>query len=100
MSSSGALVTVVRGEDPALRDREVQRVIDELLGGDDRSFALDDHTIAGRKRGSSGDDAEPADAGESVELPAFSAITTALQSPPFMTACRVVVVREIGNLSK
>jgi DNA polymerase III delta subunit len=30
----------------------------------------------------------------------FTSVATALQSPPFMTACRVVVVREIGNLSK
>ena len=33
-----------------LRDREVQRVVDELLGTDDRSLALDDHTIASRRR--------------------------------------------------
>lgn len=33
----------------------------------------------------------------STELPAFTALTTALQSPPFMTSTRVVVVREIGN---
>src|SRR4029077_10948600 len=33
----------------------------------------------------------------SLELPAFTAIVNALQSPPFMTECRVVVVREIGN---
>ena len=91
---------LVQGADPSLRDREVQRVVDELLGGDDRSFALDDHTIG-----------EPAPGGRrrrcrrrrrrvrrSVELPAFAAITNALQSPPFMTASRVVVVREIGNL--
>jgi DNA polymerase III delta subunit len=103
MSAPAALVTVVGGDDPALRDREVQRVVDDLLGGEDRSFALDDHTLASRRRGSSGDDGEGG-GGESaegtLELPAFAAITTALQSPPFMTACRVVVVREIGNLSK
>jgi DNA polymerase III delta subunit len=103
VSAAPALVTVVGGDDPALRDREVQRIVDELLDGEDRSFALDDHTIAGRRRGSSGDDGDSsgeASAEGTLELPAFTAITTALQSPPFMTACRVVVVREMGNLSK
>jgi DNA polymerase III subunit delta len=98
-----ALVTYVRGDDPALRDREVQRVVDALLGADDRSFALDDHAIPGRRRGASSapaDDDGGGNDGESLELPAFAAITTALQSPPFMTASRVVVVREIGNLAK
>jgi DNA polymerase-3 subunit delta len=71
-----------------------------VLGGEDRSFALDDHSMASRRK-SAGDD-EPADdddGGDSVEMPAFTAVTNALSSPPFMTACRVVVVREIGNLS-
>jgi DNA polymerase III subunit delta len=92
---------LVSGADPVLRDREAQRVIDELLDGIDRSFALDDHMIAGKRRaGAADDDAEPDVSAEgSVELPAFAAITTALQSPPFMTPCRVVVVREIGGLT-
>jgi DNA polymerase-3 subunit delta len=98
---------LITGKDPSLRDREVRRVIDELLGGEDRSFALDDHSMASRRRAGadeeSSDDDDGADgsgrSGDSVELPAFSAITNALSSPPFMTACRVVVVREIGNLS-
>jgi DNA polymerase-3 subunit delta len=93
--------TLVQGADPGLRDREVQRVVDELLGGDDRSFALDDHTIAARRRAGASeepDDDAPAAEG-SVELPAFAAITTALSSPPFMSANRVVVVREIGALT-
>jgi DNA polymerase-3 subunit delta len=98
---SDALITIVRGEDPALRDREVQRVVDELLGEDDRSLSLDDHTLAGRRRGSGGnEDAGEGSDAESLDLPVFSAISTALQSPPFMTRCRVVVVREIANLSK
>jgi DNA polymerase-3 subunit delta len=85
-----------------LRDREAQRIIDELLGEEERSFALDDHTIPSRRRvtdtDQSANDADDAVEG-SVELPAFAAITTALSSPPFMTACRVVVVREIGALT-
>jgi DNA polymerase-3 subunit delta len=99
---SESLVTVVRGDDPALRDREVQRVVDDVLDGDDRSLALDDHTIPGRRRSTAGtsDDEGPSGDGESLEIPAFAAIATALQSPPFMTNRRVVVVRDIGNLSK
>jgi DNA polymerase III delta subunit len=94
--------TLVQGADPVLRDREVQRVVDELLGPEDRAFGLDDHTMASRRR-AAGDDERPPDdepaADGTAELPAFAAITTALQSPPFMTAARVVVVREIGNLT-
>jgi DNA polymerase-3 subunit delta len=93
---------LVQGSDPVLRDREVQCVISELLSDADRSFGLDDHTLASRRRGAAaGDDDtpdEPVDDG-TIELPAFAAIATALQSPPFMTAARVVVVREIGNLT-
>ncbi len=96
-------VVFVQGADPGLRDREAQRVVDELLGTDHRSFALDDHTIASRRRSAGATDAaEPEgddDADGSTELPAFAAITTALQSPPFMTSARVVVVREVGNLT-
>jgi DNA polymerase-3 subunit delta len=88
---------LVQGNDPTLRDREVQRVVDELLAGADRSFALDDHTIASRRR-SGGDDEEGDGEEVGVELPAFTAITNALSSPPFMTPARVVVVRDIGGL--
>ena len=95
-------ILLVQGTDPSLRDREVQRAIDELLGPVDRSLALDDHTVESRRRGAAAD-AEPADdepsSSGSLELPAFTAIVNALQSPPFMTECRVVVVREIGNLT-
>ena len=92
---------LVQGADPVLRDREVQRVVDDLLGAEERSFALDDHTIPSRRRTTESDNgSEGEESGEgSIELPAFAAVTTALSSPPFMTACRVVVVREIGGLS-
>ena len=89
---------LVQGADPALRDREVQRLVDELLAGDDRSLALDDHTVPSRRRAPTETDDDEGGEG-SVELPAFAAIVTALQSPPFMTSARVVVVRDIGNLS-
>jgi DNA polymerase-3 subunit delta len=88
---------LVQGSEPTLRDREVQRVVDELLAGADRSFALDDHTIASRRRTAESEEPEGDDA--AVEVPAFAVITNALSSPPFMTPARVVVVREIGALS-
>jgi DNA polymerase-3 subunit delta len=98
-------ITLVQGSDPSLRDREVQRVVDELLGGTDRSLALDDHTIEGRRRGGASAEADAVEdtdddsSGASLELPTFAAVVNAVQSPPFMTDCRVVVVREIGNLT-
>ena len=98
-------ITLVQGTDPSLRDREVQRVVDELLGGVDRSLALDDHTIESRRRAGAADgdaaddDDDDGSTGASLELPTFAAVVNAVQSPPFMTECRVVVVREIGNLT-
>ena len=96
--------TLVQGSDPSLRDREVQRVIEKLLDGIDRSLALDDHTIEGRRRAGAAeadaaDDDDDGSTGASLELPTFAAVVNALQSPPFMTECRVVVVRDVGNLT-
>ncbi|MDQ1509405.1 MAG: polymerase subunit delta [Actinomycetota bacterium] len=99
--------TLVQGSDPSLRDREVQRAVDELLNGVDRSLALDDHTIESRRRAGAAAEPDAADDADdddgstsaSLELPTFAAVVNALQSPPFMTDCRVVVVREIGNLT-
>jgi DNA polymerase-3 subunit delta len=94
---------LVQGANPILRDNEVHRVADELLDGADRSFALDDHVIPSRRKASdppdAADDADDAGGDGSVELPTFAAIVNALQSPPFMTAARVVVVRDIGSLT-
>ncbi len=75
------LTYLVQGGDASLRDRAVQRLVDELLEGQDRTLALEDHALTD-------DDTE-----------AFAAVTNALQSPPFMTAYRVVVVRDIGQAS-
>ena len=84
----------------------MQRVVDQLLDGIDRSLALDDHTIDSRRRGGASADTDAtaeadddAGTGASLELPTFVAVVNAVQSPPFMTDCRVVVVREIGNLT-
>ena len=87
----------VQGSDPVLRDREVQKLLDELLENIDRTLALEDHTLADRRSAS---DAEPGDAPDSVDVPVFAAVTNALNSPPFMTEYRVVVIRNVGNLTK
>jgi len=91
------LVCLVKGDDPILRDREVERQVSFLLGGEDRSLALEDFTVPGRVR-SGGDGAPPAEAEEVVETPVMRAIFTALQSPPFMSSRRVVIVRDVGSL--
>ena len=90
-------VCLVKGDDPILRDREVERLTAVLLDGEDRSLALEDFTVPGRIR-AGGDEVTAAEADEVVETPVTRSIFTALQSPPFMTSRRVVVVRDVGNL--
>jgi DNA polymerase-3 subunit delta len=92
-----ASVHLVSGADPALRDRLVDELIKAVLGDDDRSLALEDHTLAGRRR--AGDDDSEDSGAESVEQPVFRRVVNALESPPLMTSKRVVVLREIGALT-
>ena len=47
---SAEVAYLVKGNDPLLRDRVVDDLVDELLGGDDRTLALEDHTVPGRAR--------------------------------------------------
>ena len=103
-------VTIVKGDDPVLRDAEVNRVIDQLLGEIDRMYALEDFTLAAKRKSASAgaagvggegenDSSSEADDEEtSPETPVFRAIMNALSSPPFMTPMRVIVVRDIGGL--
>ena len=93
-----ALVHLVKGDDPILRDREVEHLVVALLGGEDRALALEDFTIPARARAAPDDGG--GDGGDEVaEKPVMRAVFTALQSPPFMTSLRVVVVREVGGLA-
>ncbi len=100
-SGAEALVHVVRGDDPILRDEQVARVVDELLAEEPRLYALEDFTLATKRRVSAADDADTDDdddrGGEAA--PVFRQIMTALESPSFMTSRRVVVVRDIGAAS-
>jgi DNA polymerase III subunit delta len=95
---SAAPLTVVRGEDPVLRSDVVSGLVDELLAGADRSLALDDLEI--ETRGSEDDRDDDSDEREGVDLSVVERIMVALASPPFLTERRVVVVRNVGGLSK
>jgi DNA polymerase-3 subunit delta len=89
-------VHLVKGDDPVLRNAAVDRLVAELLGDEPRDLALEDYTVPGRRRAAGDDtrdDDEPGDPG------VVQAIATALASPPFVTARRVVVVREAGALN-
>ena len=93
-------VTIVKGDDPVLRDTEVNRVIDQLLGETDRMYALEDFTLASKRKVAGDDDGgpDPDDEDASPETPVFRSIMNALASPPFMTPIRVIVIRDIGGL--
>jgi DNA polymerase III subunit delta len=90
---------LVKGSDPRLRDRVLDALVVEILGDDDRSLALEEVTIPGRA--GSGDDGDAAGGagGADGRDAAVAAVLNAATSPPFMTAHRVVVVRETGALA-
>lgn len=85
---------LVRGNDPILRDDEVGVVVEELLAGDDPTLAREDVEIPGRGA------AEGEAGGAEARLAAIDAVLNAVCTLPFMTDRRVVVVHEVGNLTK
>jgi DNA polymerase-3 subunit delta len=87
---------LVKGTDPALRDRVVDDLVTELLGGDDPTLALEEITIPGRANVGDDNDAPAGAEGRDV---AVAAILNAAGSPPFMTEHRIVVVRDAGALT-
>jgi DNA polymerase-3 subunit delta len=100
---------VVNGKDPLLRDRVVDELVAELLGDDDRSLALEELTVppARRAGGDGGADGGEGDApaaatgaaGAEAREMVVGAVVNAASSPPFMTARRVIVLREVGALA-
>jgi len=84
---------LVRGDDPILRAEAVQSLVRELLEGDDPTLALEEHEVPGRAAGEG--EAGGAEARQAV----VEVVMNAAATPPFMTARRVVVLREIGLLS-
>jgi DNA polymerase-3 subunit delta len=106
-------LVLVKGGDPVLRDRVLDEVLVEVLGDDDRAFALEEHTVPKRRgAGGGGDGSGDGDGdgdgsgeaddgtGDTDHDAVVQSILNAASSPPFMTASRVVVVRDSGNLLK
>jgi len=85
---------IVKGNDPILRDRELGQLIESLIGSDDRTLCVEEHTVPGK---AAGDDDAPAE-DVAGAAPIVAAIVNAAQSPPFMTAKRIVVVRDYEAL--
>jgi len=69
-------VVLVKGEDPALLGEAVRDAVTDALAGDDRSLATEEL------------------AGDDLSV---GAIVDAATTPPFLTARRVIVVRDIGR---
>ena len=88
-------VHLVKGDDPVLRGAAIDRLVVELLAGESRDLALEDYTIPGRRRA---DEAREGD-DDTGDASVVQAIVTALASPPFLTARRVVVVHDVGALN-
>jgi len=88
-------VHLVKGNDPILRDEALTTLVAELLGDDDRAFALEEFTIPADARTDAEDESEEE---ESWGTPFGSALNAA-STAPMMTSKRVVVVRDVGNLS-
>jgi DNA polymerase-3 subunit delta len=88
---------VVKASDPLLRIDALDALVTELLDGDDRSFALEEFTVASRRSGSD-DDRGDAASGDRDEGGVVAAVLNSAQSPPFMTARRVVVVRDYEQI--
>ncbi|MGH9025252.1 MAG: DNA polymerase III subunit delta, partial [Acidimicrobiia bacterium] len=98
-------VYLVGAADPVLRDRAVEDLVGELIGDDDRGLAVEDVAIPGKGEKTDDDDGEDrgdrGDRGdERPQAVAAARAADAAQSPPFLTPSRIVVVRDIGNLTK
>lgn len=80
-------VHLVKGEDPDARTRTMQALVSTLVGDADRSLAVEEHTAPGREGGAED------------RSGVVAAVATAAASPPFGTAVRVVVLRDVGALT-
>jgi DNA polymerase-3 subunit delta len=89
---------VVGGVDPVLQSEALESLLGELVGDDDRTLAVEELTVPGRAAPGEGEGDVPTGAEGRAEV--VAAALNAAQSPPFMTARRVVVLHEAGNLSK
>ncbi|HYU38694.1 MAG TPA: hypothetical protein VEM59_02505 [Acidimicrobiia bacterium] len=89
---------VVTGVDPVLQAEALEQLLAELVGDNDPTLAVEDLTVPGRAAPGEGESDAPTGAEGRAEV--VAAALNAAQSPPFMTARRVVVLHEAGNLSK
>ena len=76
LDPASSAVVLVDGNDPTLVGEAVETVIGQLLGGEDRSLALEDFE------------------GDDVDL---AVVADACSTPPFLVARRVIVVRSVGR---
>jgi DNA polymerase-3 subunit delta len=89
-------VYFVKGNDPLLREEAVGALVADLLGDDDRSFALEEFVVGADAR--SGEEVADDETEEPSGTPLGAALNAA-RTLPMMTAKRVVVVRDVGNLA-
>jgi DNA polymerase III subunit delta len=92
-----APVYLLSGADPILRGKALEQLLGELVGDDDRTLTVEEFTVPGRAAPGEGESDAPSGAQGREEV--VSAALNAAQSPPFMTARRVVVLQEAGNLA-
>ncbi len=93
-----AVAYLVTGADPVLRGEALEQLVAELVGDDDRELTVEELTVPGRAAPGEGENDAPGGAEGREEV--VAAALNAAQSPPFMTASRVVVLHEAGNLGK
>ncbi|HZJ25400.1 MAG TPA: hypothetical protein VFF40_00025 [Acidimicrobiia bacterium] len=91
-------VHIVKGSDPTLRADALERLVTELLAGDDRSLALEEIASATRRGADRSANHEDEPAADADGAGIVAAILNAAQSPPFMTQHRVVVVRDYEQI--
>lgn len=92
------LVHLVRGADPTLRADELAALVERLLAGEDRTYALEEFEVASSRRDRDTGDGDGADGGAAEPGDVVHGILTALTTPPFVTSRRVVVVRNVAGL--
>lgn len=80
MSATGGRLPayLVKGDDPVLRAEAVRALVDELVGGNDRSLVVEEFDL-------------PSDD------PDTAAPVDAARTPPFLSDHRIVVIREVGS---
>ncbi len=90
---------LVKATDPMLRSRAAQTLVDDLLDGEDRTLVVEEFVVPTKTRAGSDEPAPSTATDDAAKASIVSAILNAAQSPPFMTAQRIVVVRDFEQLN-